>query len=60
MAFDSVAPSQYGDSDADAIRNYWLGMLQRLKVHVELAELDAMHSSSPEPDPRDSFNGEET
>ena len=48
MTFDQFSSSNGGSCDVEGIRRFWDGMLQRLKVHAETAELEAMYASGAE------------
>lgn len=50
MTFEPLSSSHRGGCDIEAIRQFWVGALQRLKVRAELAELEAMCASRAEQD----------
>ncbi len=60
MTFNQFSSSHDGRYDIDASRRFWDAALQRLKVHVELGELEAMLSSSTDLDPTRAVDSEGT
>lgn len=47
MKFDQFSTSHDGGYDFEAIGRFWDETLRRLKVHAELAELEARPASPP-------------
>lgn len=46
MTFDELSSSSEGGGcDIEPIRRFWDGMLQRLKIHAEVAELEDIYAS---------------
>ena len=46
--FDQFSSSNGGSCDTEGIRRFWDRMLQRLKIHAETGELEAMYASGSE------------
>ena len=59
MTFDQLSSSRGGGCGIEAIRRFWDGMLQRLKIRAELAELEAMYGSGGEPNATGPIDGDE-
>jgi hypothetical protein len=59
MTFDQLSSSDGGGCDIEAIRRFWDGMLQRLKIRAELAELEAIYASGADQNATGPSDGDE-